>query len=399
MQQEQLNVLKNLSGADFKFVPADKNKFGIKYYEYKCDTDTKYWDISGLFNQNNIVYRCIEHDDDLPSIIVLENELDGIRYDVVRDSKILNLEMLKPIGKLNNNDIFLEPVLTTDNKYATIVSAWGRAIAIVNINGRRLPFYVSSGAAKKDIEYGIPSGKWYPLLGMSERWLNKMPDMLHNPYSELDKVCDILEQKFPAKKMNQDASKGLLPYTNHDNLIKTANFDFPEGVSLTERGNPSYIKNYCVYLPQIIDAWRSKPTDFLNVSDGVLASQGQKILNKIQKMKILCGSKLQGDYIWFCPIEDNKYYYVKSDGFDTDEGIRAALNNMGIYSFYTTHKNEQGFGIPVSVFVDYFEQQKRKKIEKGIEKLNTSYKENNKDTTKNIIDNPLLKKFIGLFKD
>ena len=141
MQQEQLNVLKNLSGADFKFVPADKNKFGIKYYEYKCDTDTKYWDISGLFNQNNIVYRCIEHDDGLPSIIVLENELDGIRYDVVRDSKILNLEMLKPIGKLNNNDIFLEPVLTTDNKYATIVSAWGRAIAIVNINGRRLPFY------------------------------------------------------------------------------------------------------------------------------------------------------------------------------------------------------------------------------------------------------------------
>ena len=199
--------------------------------------------------------------------------------------------------------------------------------------------------------------------------------------------------------MNQDSSKDLLPYANHDNLIKTANFDFPEGVSLTEWGNPSYIKNYCVYLPQIIDAWRSKPTDFLNVSNGVLVSQGQKILNKIQKMKILCGSKLQGDYIWFYPIEDNKYYYVKSHGFDTDEGIRAALNNMGIYSFYTTHQNEQGFGIPVSVFVDYFEKQKRKKIEKGIEKLNTSYKENNKDTTKNIIDTPLLKKFIGLFKD
>lgn len=400
MQQEQLNILKNLSGADFKFVPADKNKFGIKYYEYKCDTDAKYWNISGGFNQNNIIYRCIEHNDGLPSIIVLENELDGMRYDIVNDGKISNIETLKPIGKLNNNDIFLEPILTTDGNYATIVSAWGRVIAVVNINGKRLPFYVSSGAAKKDIEYGIPSGKWYPLLGMSEKWLNKMPDMLHNPYSELDKVCDILEQKFPAEKMNQDNSKGLFPSANHDNLIKVSNFDFPEGVSLTEYGNAVYVKNYCVYLPQIIDGWRSNQKNFLDVSDGRLASTGQKILNKIQKMKLFCGSKLQGDYIWFYPIEDNKYEYVKYHGFDSDEGIKVALQNIGIYGVYITHQNEKGFGIPVSVFVDYFEQQKLKNFDMGIDRVNKSCNVNNKGKKEgNNASNSLLKRFVGFFKD
>ena len=397
MQQEQLNILKNLSGVDFKFITPKENRFGIKYYEYKCNTDAEYWDITGKLNQYpEIIYRCIENSQ-TPSVIVLENELDAAKYDNITENRIADSVSLEPIGKIHGKDIFLEPILTLDNKYYTIVSAWGRAITVVNINGHRLPFYVSSGVTGKEQEYGIKSGKWYPLQGISERWLNKMPDMLNNPYTELDEVCNILEQKFPAIDLRQDAAKGLLPYANISNLLQTANFNFPEGVAISEYTNHTYIKNHCVYLPQIIDAWRSKPNDFLNVSDGILASHGQKILNKIQKMEILCGSKLQEDHIWFYPIEDNKYFYAKYDGFDTDEGIRAALNNMGIYSVYTTRQNEQGFGIPVSVFVDYFEQQKHK----GIENLNTPqptlHKENNKEKKK--LDNSYVKRFVGLFKD
>lgn len=401
MQQEQLKVLKDISGVDFKFIPANENKFNIKYYEYKCNTDAEYWDITGQLNQYpEIIYRCVENSQ-TPSVIVLETELDATRYDIISENKIADSASLKPIGTIKENNVFLEPILTIDNNYSTIVSAWGRAIAVVNINGRRLPFYVSSGAAGKEQEYGIPSRKWYPLQGMSELWLNKMPDMLNNPYPELDKICDILEQKFPAAKMKQDAAKNLLPHANHSNLLKVANFDFPEGVALKEYTNYAYIKNYCVYLPQIIDAWRSKPDDFLNISNGILASTGQKILNKIQKMKLFCKSKLKENFIWFSPIEDHEYEYVKYNRVNTDEGIRIALQNMGVqYNTYITNKTEQGFGIPVDVFVDYFEQQKRKEFEKGIENLKniptTSHKENNNHTNKK---NGLFSMFRGFFKE
>lgn len=398
MQQEQLKVLKDLSGVDFKFVPTNKNEFGIKYYEYQCNNAAEYWDITGKLNQYpEIVYRCIEHEDkNRPSVIVLENELDTTKYDNIIENKIIDPEMLKPIGKINGNDVFLEPILTIDNKCSTIVSAWGRAIAVVNINGRRLPFYVSSGASGKEHEYGIPSGKWYPLQGMTESWLNKMPNMLNNPYPELNQVCDSLEHKFPAAKMKQDAAKNLLPFANHESLLKNANFDFPEGASITEYTNEIYVKNHCIYLPQIIAAWRSEPNDFFNVSNGVLASTGQKILNKVQKMGLFCGSKLKGDYIWFYPIEDNEYEYVKYNKVDTDDGIRAALWNIGINSAYTTTQNERGFGIPVYVFVEYFEQQKRKEFEKGLEKLTKNHGAGPKENT---IPSSILKKITEFFKD
>ena len=395
MQQEQLNALKDITGVDFKFVPANKNKFGIKYYEYKCNTDTEYWDITGLLNEHDtIIYRCIEHPDKKCSVIILENKLDAKRYDNISEKHISNTDELKPIGKINGNDVFLEPILTLDNKCETIIVRGGRAITIVNINGHRLPFYVSSGASGKEQEYGIPSGKWYALQGISPRgWLNKMPDMMNNPYPELDQICNILEQKFPAAKLKNDALKNLLPIANDKELLDAANFGFPEGMPPSEYTNYTYIKNHCVYLPQIIDAWRSKPTDYLNIQNGILASQGQKILNKVQKMKLFCASKLDGDYIWFYPIEDNDYNYVKHFGVDTVQGIKNSLCNNGISGPFAL--NKKGVGVPLYALADYFVH-RHQELEKASQKIRI--KETKKLEKKETFQT-MFRKFFGLSKD
>ncbi len=373
-QQTQLETLHRWSGVDFKFVQTNENKFGLRYYEHKCKSDDEYQSIAERFNDYNFcnadgfIYRCLEHDDHTCSIIVLENELDTKKYDnITMYNRITDLSELQPIGKLGENDVFLEPILTSDGKYSTIVERGLRAIAVVNINGRRLPFYISSGKSGKEQEFGIPSGKWYPLQGISSGWLNKMPDMLHTPYPELDTVCNILEQKFPAIKLKHDALNGKLPKANANDLLKIANFEFPEGVSFSEYGGYSLVKNHCVYLPQIITAWRSKPNDFLNVRKGILAVPGQEILNKIQEMRLFCGSMIDGDCIWFYPIDDSEY--IASAGFDNNLGIESALYKLGIDYQIIEKSGRKGFGVPISCFVDYFSRQKREKYERASEQF------------------------------
>ena len=48
MQQRQLKKLSHMTGVDFNFVPANKNQFGIKYYEHKCLDDDEYFKIAAL---------------------------------------------------------------------------------------------------------------------------------------------------------------------------------------------------------------------------------------------------------------------------------------------------------------------------------------------------------------
>ena len=364
MQQEQLKVLSDISGgAEFKFVPADKNKFGIKYYEHKCKTDDEYFDVSGrLSYYDDIVYRCIEYPDKTASVIVLENKLDATKYDNIRENRIDDLGDLKPIGKINGNDVFVEPILTMDGKAKTVVANGGRAIAVVNINGRRLPFYVSSGMAGKEKEYGIPSGKWYALQGISEGgWLNKMPNMMNNPYPELDKVCELLERKFPAAKLKQDALQNSIPLANMGALLQAANNEFPEGMPFNSEPSYKYVKNHCVYLPQVINTWREKPTDFLHAQSGFLAAPGQETLNKIQKMNLLCESRLEGDSIWFYPVNA-----PGQSGLGDEIQIENELRyKLGInFWIQLTQPNKAGFGVPINQIEACLEQQRQRQEQK-----------------------------------
>lgn len=353
MQQTQLDTLRNLTGVDFAFIPQNKNKFGVKYYEHKCNTDAEYHKIAGQLNQyEDILYTCVEHPDNTCSIVITENQIDQARIEAVTFGKVKDNNELKPIGKLNGNDIFLDIIPTTDGSVANITMNSNRAIVVVNINGMRLPFYVSSGLSGKEQEYGIASEKWYPLQGISTSgWLNKMPDMQQNPYPELDEVCKILEQKFPAAQYKAKALNHQLPIAQHEKLMKYANSSFPEGLPVNENGGYAYIKNNVVYLPHVINAWRSKPNDFLNINDGIMAVKNMEILRRVHEMDVICPAELEDDVIWFNPTLPG---YHKSN--ETNSDVMANLLQQGVnINTVVTADNKNGFGIPVRTFKDLFD--------------------------------------------
>ena len=60
---------------------------------------------------------------------------------------------------------------TLTNVVSPVVNYEGRAIVIVKVDGKSMPFYCSSGGAPKE---GVVPGKWYPVFGIgSDGWINK----------------------------------------------------------------------------------------------------------------------------------------------------------------------------------------------------------------------------------
>lgn len=344
MQQRQLEKLSQMTGVDFNFVPANKNQFGVKYYEHRCLNDDEYFKIAGDLNQyENVIYTCLEYPDGTSSIVVLQNNLDKKRLENILWGRVGDLEQTKPIGKIHGNDVFLDLIKTQTNQCAAIVSHSNRAVAVVVINGHRLPFYVSSGISGKDTEYGIPSGKWYPLQGISRAgWLNKMPEMNKSSYQELDQICEMLEQKFPAKIFKQRALNGDIPVADNTALLESANNDFIEGTPLNELISYQYYRNHIIYLPAIIEEWCSAPKDFLEITNGALQIYELNILEKIRKTNIMANSVLNGDVIWFKPVPNQ----LETDA-ETIQGIQEQLDRLNVSSVYVSSDKYIGIGVPV----------------------------------------------------
>lgn len=385
IQQRQLQTLSHITDADFNFVPANKNQFGIKYYEHKCSSDEEYHKIAGNLNQyDNVFYSCLEHSDGTCSIVVLQNHLDKKRFESISWDRVDDLDQIKPIGKIHGNDVFLDLIQTQNKRFAGIVSKSHRTVAVVNINGHRLPFYVSSGLAGKEAEYGIASGKWYPLQGISEAgWFNKMPEMNENPYPELDEICEMLERKFPAKTFKQRALDMDLPVADSKSLLESANADFIEGTPYNERNPYKYYRNHIIYLPAIIDAWRSTPTDFLEIANGTLQIRELNTLKKIRKSNLMANSMLRGDTIWFKPVASQ---LEDMTGAETIQGIQQQLSNFGIYVVYI---GDGAIGVPIKKLDEYFNnKQIHKDFTKATQKINgISHKLDKKKTLmRNILD-------------
>ena len=259
---------------------------------------------------------------------------------------------LLPIGNLHGNDVYLELMPTLDNRRSGLVARHQRGMAVVNINGMRLPFYVSSGISGKESQYGISSGKWYPLQGVSDSgWLNKMPDMKNNPYPELDAICELLEKKYPAAQVKQDALDGKLPLIGQQDLLEYANSSFPEGTPFNERSDlHKYYKNFFIYLPDVMNTWKSGSSDFLKVSKGPLLTSNQKVLKKVRGLGLLCGISLDNatNSIWFEPATFGDVYTIGAECCFTEQEIKNQLWRHGIDTGITmTANNRPGFGIPV----------------------------------------------------
>lgn len=61
---------------------------------------------------------------------------------------------------------------TEETGESPVIDLSGRKIVVKDINGVKVPFYLSTGMAGKA---GVPSGKWYPFFGFgpSDKWMNK----------------------------------------------------------------------------------------------------------------------------------------------------------------------------------------------------------------------------------
>lgn len=322
-QEYQLKKLKEITGYDFRFVSDKDNEYGVKYYVmYNENTE-----------ENNDVFEkivdkglyCSYDDKNENNILVFENEYTRDRYfSIVNRGDKYNGEF-EPLGQIHGHNVYLES-LPGSVFGDPIVERNARAIVVVCVNNKRIPYYVSSGTAGKEKD-GIKSKRWYPLVGIGKEWLNKMPDMNNNPYPELDEIANMLEKKFPAEKMrnaallndieffktiypNQELPKSdvVLP-TASDALLGVANADFPEGVMNSASGysmidRKIYSRNKNIYLARIINQWRAKPSDYMLVSGGILMDSDTKSIEDFQK-KISFPLMIDGDFVWF---ETNKHY-------------------------------------------------------------------------------------------
>lgn len=381
-QKNQLDILKSLTGLDFKFIPADKNKYGVKAYSCETSSEKESDRVAVKFNEENILYKIDPQSNGKENLIVLEKESDWNRALAIenltndRDEKAL--KDFEQIGQINGNPVFLEILKDKDNNNNPVVEWHQRAVAVVNINGKSLPFYVSSGLSGKEQEYGIASGKWYPLQGISDNWLNKMPDMEHNPYPELDEVVELLEARFPAGRMKQFAMEGRIPRADRDFLLKTANRDFPEGVSDTENANFTYFKNNEVYLKKIINTWRNKPADYFeNAHGNKLEDKDLALINQLQE-EIDSNIIIDGDYVFFEPtrFSENK------------KAIKNSLINAGveIYQEVESEKHPNLYGMLKRDLVYAIQERNQKRLlenqnkKAAFEKANANIKKSEKSS-------------------
>lgn len=380
-QKYQLEKLKEITGHDFKFVSDKDNKYGVKYYLLNNENVQENEDVFNKLSEKDLF--CVYGDDSAKSILVFENEFARDRYLAIVYRGDKYKDEFKPLGQINGHNVYLEALPGTDFGNP-IVERNARAIAVVNVNNRRIPFYVSSGTAGKDKE-GIASKHWYPLVGIGKNWLNKMPDMNNNPYPELDEIANMLEKRFPAAKIRDAALANDVEFFKEvypgqelpksdfslasvgDEILGVANADFPEGVlnnpdsySMDERR--IYSRNKNIYLSRIINEWRAKSSDYMNVTDGVLADLDTKTINDFQK-KISVPSIIDGDIVWF---ETNKHnsniqdieHELHSLGIDYNQHITSDIGNVKKLGVYKTdlidslHKIKENKQSKAQVFVE-----------------------------------------------
>lgn len=73
----------------------------------------------------------------------------------------------KPITNIRGYDVFLEDIPGANGKIGQIS---GRPIVVVNVNGKKIPFYISTGSAGNGVnKLTVPSGKWEAIFGIEKR--------------------------------------------------------------------------------------------------------------------------------------------------------------------------------------------------------------------------------------
>ena len=119
--------------------------------------------------------------------------------------------------------------LRSKTKFSKLIENSGRATVLADINGVRIPFYISTGQAGKE---NVVTGKWYAFFGEHEKgWMNKgTQDQINNSYGS-EKLAAIenwlntnLSFLKTANPYDSDFHP-LLPRSSEDYRVKTLQQD------------------------------------------------------------------------------------------------------------------------------------------------------------------------------
>ena len=132
-----------------------------------------------------------------------EEELEKIsQQNEEEETPIENEDLDEEIVKLVEKGVQKIPSkgLTTGTLYNTeIIDYYQRPVIVIDINGFKMPFYMSTGQGGKKT---VQAGKWYPFWGINpdQEWITKLYEADINDFygsSLLKSICDVLNSKYP----------------------------------------------------------------------------------------------------------------------------------------------------------------------------------------------------------
>lgn len=126
---------------------------------------------------------------------------------------------------------------TYANGTSRIIEVGGRKVVIMDINGKRVPFYLSTGRAGKA---SVAPGKWYPFFGVSNNgWINKGSEQQINDFYGSSELRDA------ADKLNSEIGNVLSDTTIPEGRLKGRHIDaINEGMSPVENGEPDTLTRF-----------------------------------------------------------------------------------------------------------------------------------------------------------
>ncbi len=123
---------------------------------------------------------------------MMDNGTTLLRY---RSRRLPRVNVNEPLTYIHGKPVYLETIPGSGGEVFGMVS--GRPVVVVNVNGRRIPMYASSGSAGK---LEVPTGKWEFIAGIDPQsgWFNKgyLEDILAHYHSpELRQIANALDSK------------------------------------------------------------------------------------------------------------------------------------------------------------------------------------------------------------
>lgn len=337
-QQFQIRKLKEITGMEFKFVSEAQSPHHVKAYFTRIESPEQAEQIIQNLGANGL---SAVFDTRRQMIHIVQDDIDQTRLRNAISHDNPNV-ITEPIGHIHGHPVHLV-ALPARSGQTSIAEVASRAVAVVRVNGKNLPFYVSSGQSRKDDRYGIPAGQWYPLAGIGSVWLNKMPNMLKNPAAELDQIVQMLQERFPAAQMKEKALSYELPGINQIKIAAFSNLSFPEGVvdnlqswgdsfRIPEKDTWLYNKNINVYLNDIISTWRMAPECHLAIYYGPLAVERDKIIRELQR-QLPVRVAAHGDSVEFFtnpqyPTPTHVQKVLRHKGIFVNENLTAPLDTL-----------------------------------------------------------------------